>query len=67
MTTVLQVVLDAIDQICNTLGIYGELQKEEFTIFYVIDSGKFCEHGSQSLMSSTRVSYKNIVHNLLCH
>lgn len=37
------VVLDAIDQICNTLGIYGELQKEEFTIFYVIDSeNRYC-------------------------
>ena len=37
---ILQVVLDAIDQICHRLDVDDSLAKEEFTIFYVIEAGK---------------------------
>ena len=34
------VVLDAIDQICHRLDVDDNLEREEFTIFYVIEAGQ---------------------------
>ena len=35
------VVLDAIDQICHRLDVDENLEREEFTIFYVIEAGQW--------------------------
>lgn len=50
------VVLDAIDQICARLDIRDPLEKEEFTIFYVIEAGKKLTRLLDSLYVENRFS-----------